>query len=101
VAGPNHTRPTGGTAAFSNPLGVYDFQKRSSVISYSPAGVLDDGPAVQEMAQAEGLWAHALSAGMRVRLAEAGAEAFEDARTACADAGKTAWPVPLAQPKDA
>ena len=101
VAGPNHTLPTGGTAAFSNPLGVYDFQKRSSVISYSPAGVLDDGPAVQEMAQAEGLWAHALSAGMRVRLAEAGAEAFEDARTACADAGKTAWPVPLAQPKDA
>ena len=54
VAGPNHTLPTGGTARFSNPLGVYDFTKRSSVIGYSPEGLAVDGPAVQAMAQAEG-----------------------------------------------
>jgi histidinol dehydrogenase len=68
VAGPNHTLPTGGTATFSNPLGVYDFVKRSSVISYSAAGLAADGPAVQTLAQAEGLWAHALSVGMRRKL---------------------------------
>ena len=70
VAGPNHTLPTGGTARFSNPLGVYDFQKRSSVICYTPEGLLADAPATQTIAHAEGLWAHALSVELRRRLAE-------------------------------
>ena len=101
VAGPNHTLPTGGTAAFSNPLGVYDFQKRSSVIAYSPQGVLDDAPAVQALAQAEGLWAHGLSAGLRLPLAREGKQRFEDSKAACKDAGKTAWPKALTTPKPA
>jgi histidinol dehydrogenase len=99
VAGPNHTLPTGGTAAFSNPLGVYDFQKRSSVISYSPQGVLDDAPSVQALAQAEGLWAHALSAGMRRALAEQQRTVFACMDDACQDAEKKAWPIPLTAPR--
>ena len=98
VAGPNHTLPTGGTAKFSNPLGVYDFVKRSSVISYTPAGLATDGPAVQALAQSEGLWAHALSVGLRRKLVEAGEERFADAEAACEDAGTTAWPCPLDAP---
>lgn len=98
VAGPNHTLPTGGTARFSNPLGVYDFQKRSSVISYTPEGLLADAPAVQAMAQAEGLWAHALSVGMRRRLAEKGLEGYADADAACEGAHRVAWPEDLAAP---
>ena len=81
VAGPNHTLPTGGTARFSNPLGVYDFVKRSS-----------DGPSVQSIAQSEGLWAHALSVGMRRRLLEQGGEKFRDPVAACEDAMRCAWP---------
>ena len=97
VAGPNHTLPTGGTALFSNPLGVYDFQKRSSVISYTREGLKRDGPAVQTLAQAEGLWAHALSVGMRLKL-DAGEERFDDPLAACDEATKTAWPRPLDEP---
>ena len=85
VAGPNHTLPTGGTARWANPLGVYDFQKRSSVICYTPEGLLADAPATQTIAQAEGLWAHALSVGLRRRLAEGGT--FD-----AADAHPLAWP---------
>ena len=92
VAGPNHTLPTGGTARFSNPLGVYDFVKRSSVISYTPAGLAADGPSVQSIAQSEGLWAHALSVGMRRRLLEQGGERFGDPVVACEDAMRCAWP---------
>lgn len=98
VAGPNHTLPTGGTAAFSNPLGVYDFVKRSSVISYSPAGLAADAPAAQTLAQGEGLWAHALSVGLRRRLVEEGAERFDDPVAACEDATRTAWPQALEAP---
>ena len=98
VAGPNHTLPTGGTATFSNPLGVYDFQKRSSVISYTPEGLATDAPAVQALAQAEGLWAHALSVGMRRRLVEQGTESFADPIAACEDAMATAWPRTLDAP---
>ena len=98
MAGPNHTLPTGGTARFSNPLGVYDFQKRSSVISYTPEGLLADAPAVQAMAQAEGLWAHALSVGMRRRLAESGEKRYEDAAAACEGANRVAWPRDLDVP---
>ena len=65
VAGPNHTLPTGGTAMFSNPLSVEEFVKRSSVICYTPEGLLSDAPATQRLAEAEGLWAHALSAALR------------------------------------
>ena len=97
VAGPNHTLPTGGTALFSNPLGVYDFQKRSSVISYTREGLAKDGPAVQTLAQAEGLWSHALSVGMRLKLAE-GEERFDDPLAACEKAMKTAWPRKLDTP---
>ena len=98
VAGPNHTLPTGGTATFSNPLGVYDFVKRSSIISYTAEGLIADGPAVQTLAQAEGLWAHALSVGMRLGLAQEGRDGFRDMAEATADAGTRAWPVPLAEP---
>ena len=98
VAGPNHTLPTGGTAAFSNPLGVYDFQKRSSVICYTPEGLLADAPSVQALAQAEGLWAHALSVGMRRRLAEQGAETYDDTTAACEDVMRVAWPRELERP---
>lgn len=95
VAGPNHTLPTGGTARFSNPLGVYDFQKRSSVIRYTPEGLLADAPAVQTLAQSEGLWAHALSVGLRRRLAEQGSEHYDNAEAACEGAYRVAWPQDL------
>lgn len=95
VAGPNHTLPTGGTARFSSPLGVYDFQKRTSTISYTPEGLLADGPDVQVLAQAEGLWAHALSVGQRLRLARSGGARFEDAAAACEGADAVAWPTRL------
>ena len=98
VAGPNHTLPTGGTATFSNPLGVYDFVKRSSVIAYSAAGLMADGPAVQTLAQAEGLWAHALSVGMRRKLLQEGGECFANQAAACEDAMHTAWPQELTAP---
>ncbi|MBM6774891.1 histidinol dehydrogenase [Olsenella profusa] len=98
VAGPNHTLPTGGTARFSNPLGVYDFQKRSSVICYTSEGLLADAPAVQTIAQSEGLWAHALSVGLRRRLAEAGRERHDDPVAACEGAHRVAWPEDLATP---
>ena len=88
VAGPNHTLPTGGTARWANPLGVYDFQKRSSVICYTPEGLLADAPATQTIAQAEGLWAHALSVGLRRRIAEGGA--FD-----ASDVHRVAWPETL------
>lgn len=98
VAGPNHTLPTGGTAVFSNPLGVYDFTKRSSVIMYSPEGFSQDAPAVQALAQAEGLWAHALSVGMRRKLLDEGAERFANPEAATEDAMHTAWPRKLDEP---
>ncbi len=98
VAGPNHTLPTGGTAAFSNPLGVYDFVKRSSVIAYSAQGLAADGPAVQTLAQSEGLWAHALSVGVRRKLLAEGGDTFADPTAACADAMRTAWPTELSSP---
>ena len=98
VAGPNHTLPTGGTAAFSNPLGVYDFVKRSSVIAYTKDGLAADAPAVQALAQAEGLWAHALSVGLRRKLVDDGVDMFADPEEACAEAMHTAWPRTLDEP---
>ena len=92
VAGPNHTLPTGGTAMFSNPLSVEEFVKRSSVICYTPEGLLSDAPATQRMAEAEGLWAHALSAALRRRVLEQGEDAVSAASLAAADLTKVAWP---------
>ncbi len=66
-AGPNHVLPTGRTARFSSPLGVYDFQKRSSVIRLSEAGARKLGAIASTLARGEGLTAHALSAEARVR----------------------------------
>jgi histidinol dehydrogenase len=64
-AGPNHVLPTAGTARFSSPLGVYDFQKRSSVIALSRAGAARLGAVAATLAAGEGLSAHARSAQMR------------------------------------
>ena len=65
-AGPNHVLPTSGTARFSSPLGVYDFQKRSSLIEVSQAGAQVLGPVATELAYGEGLQAHARAAEMRL-----------------------------------
>ena len=65
-AGPNHVLPTSGTARFSSPLGVYDFQKRSSLIEVSEAGAQKLGPIAAELAYGEGLQAHARAAEMRM-----------------------------------
>ncbi len=69
-AGPNHVLPTHGTARFSSPLGVYDFQKRSSLIAPSAAGGARLGQLANLLAQAEGLDAHARSAAMRTQAPE-------------------------------
>jgi histidinol dehydrogenase len=65
-AGPNHVLPTMRTARFSSPLGVYDFQKRSSLIQISEKGAKVLGPLASCLATAEGLQAHAASADMRI-----------------------------------
>jgi histidinol dehydrogenase len=58
-AGPNHTLPTSGTAAFSSPLGVYDFMKKSSIIQYSQEALLEAAEPIIHLAETEGLTAHA------------------------------------------
>ncbi len=58
VAGPNHVLPTGGTARFSSPLGVYDFLKRSSLICLSPAGLKKLSPTAMSLARMENLEGH-------------------------------------------
>ena len=65
-AGPNHVLPTGRTARFSSPLGVYDFEKRSSVLRLSRAAAQTLGPVAATLARGEGLTAHARSAEARV-----------------------------------
>ncbi len=74
VAGPNHILPTNGTARFSSPLTTNDFVKKSSVIGYSPEGLLQDGPHAVRMADTEGLAAHSESVAVRMRDLEAGGE---------------------------
>jgi len=66
-AGPNHVLPTSGTARFSSPLGVYDFQKRSSVIEVSRSGARELGLIAATLAREEGLEAHAASAERRFK----------------------------------
>ncbi len=65
-AGPNHVLPTSGTARFSSPLGVYDFQKRSSIIFASPAGAAELAKTASTLARSEDLEAHAMSAEYRM-----------------------------------
>jgi histidinol dehydrogenase len=65
-AGPNHVLPTSRTARFSSPLGVYDFQKRTSLIMVSAAGARTLGRTASTLARGEGLEAHARSAEYRV-----------------------------------
>ena len=92
VAGPNHTLPTGGTALFSSPLSVDDFIKKSSVICYTPAGLMADAPATQRLAESEGLWSHALSAALRRRILNEGASSVSREALAAADLTAVAWP---------
>jgi len=66
-AGPNHVLPTATTARFSSPLGVYDFQKRSSIIGCSAEAAAHLAPVAAELARGEGLHAHARSAELRGR----------------------------------
>lgn len=66
-AGPNHVLPTSGTARFSSPLGVYDFQKRSSIIFCSPEGASELGKTASVLARGESLTAHARSAEYRIK----------------------------------
>jgi len=67
IAGPNHVLPTNRTARFSSPLGVYDFQKRSSLIRGTRAAVEKIGPAAAHLAHREGLQAHALTLELRLK----------------------------------
>jgi histidinol dehydrogenase len=66
-AGPNHVLPTARSARFSSPLGVYDFQKRSSIIEVSAAGAQTLGPIAATLAHGEGLTAHARAAELRIK----------------------------------
>ena len=66
-AGPNHVLPTSGTARFSSPLGVYDFQKRSSLIMFSEDGASEVGKIASVLARGESLTAHARSAEYRIK----------------------------------
>ena len=66
-AGPNHVLPTSGTARFSSPLGVYDFQKRSSILNFSEQGASEMGKIASILARGEGLSAHARSAEYRIK----------------------------------
>lgn len=65
MAGPNHTLPTSGTSAFSSPLGVYDFMKKSSIIHYTEQALQDVSEDIITIANAEGLTAHANSIQVR------------------------------------
>ena len=66
-AGPNHVLPTSGTARFSSPLGVYDFQKRTSLIQCSADGASTLGKIASVLSRGEGLTAHARSAEYRIK----------------------------------
>ena len=67
LAGPSHVLPTGGTARYASPLGVYDFVKRTSVIRYTRARLADDADAIIALAEAEGLFGHAEAVRVRTR----------------------------------
>lgn len=67
AAGPNHTLPTGGTARFFSPLGVYDFMKRSSLLSFSREGFMELAKTVMTLSEIEGLGAHGNTIRVRLR----------------------------------
>ena len=67
LAGPNHVLPTSGTARFSSPLGVYDFVKKTSVMSYSPEALEKDAPLIRILADMEHLDAHASAVDLRIK----------------------------------
>jgi len=67
LAGPNHVLPTSGTARFSSPLGVYDFVKKTSVMSYSPEALEKDAPLIRILADMEHLDAHANAVDLRIK----------------------------------
>jgi histidinol dehydrogenase len=67
LAGPSHVLPTGGTARYASPLGVYDFVKRTSVIRYTRGRLADDAEAIIALAEAEGLFGHAEAVRVRTR----------------------------------
>lgn len=91
-AGPNHVLPTSGTARFSSPLGVYDFQKRSSLIEVSAAGAAVLGPVAAELAYGEGLQAHARAAELRLLVSRAASGAAAAAPSGAASG--TGSPLP-------
>jgi histidinol dehydrogenase len=66
LAGPSHVLPTGGTARYVSPLGVYDFVKRMSIIAYSPEKLAADAPHILALAEAEGLYGHAEAVRLRL-----------------------------------
>jgi len=66
LAGPNHTLPTGGTARFFSPLSLDDFVKKSSIVSFSRAGLARLGKEIVHIAELEGLQAHARSVSLRL-----------------------------------
>jgi histidinol dehydrogenase len=66
LAGPSHVLPTGGTARYASPLGVYDFVKRTSIIRYAHSRLAQDAEAIIALAEAEGLYGHAEAVRMRV-----------------------------------
>lgn len=68
MAGPNHVLPTSGTARFFSPLGVDDFVKKSSILSFTKEALLPLGESIVKFAKSENLYAHALS--VQVRLDE-------------------------------
>jgi histidinol dehydrogenase len=70
VAGPSHVLPTGGTARYVSPLGVYDFVKRTSIIAYSAETLAADASRIIALAEAEGLFGHA--AAIRIRQPDGG-----------------------------
>jgi histidinol dehydrogenase len=78
-AGPNHVLPTSRSARFSSPLGVYDFQKRSSVIQVSAAGSVSLGRIASVLAHGEGFQAHARAAELRLEAVSGGAPSAADA----------------------
>ena len=72
LAGPNHVLPTSGTARFSSPLGVYDFIKRTSIMSYSPEALEKAAPLIRILADMEQLDAHANAVDLRVKKLKGG-----------------------------
>ena len=72
VSGPNHVLPTSGTARFSSPLGVYDFIKRTSIMSYSPEALEKAAPLIRVLADMEQLDAHANAVDLRVKKLKGG-----------------------------